>query len=1599
MIASTRRARNKAGMLLALAGLIGWLILPGLPIGRTISAHTMGARQTQAGARLDAARQAAVERLYAQFKAGAPFSLEEREILRKFAAGDIIAELEADILISRALYDYYVTGNELSREQQDLLGRYSSYVARRSTDVLDRKIEAMNQRIAAAATAPRRNAPLAPPANDTCAGAIIIPGAGPFPVNTTAVDVTDATVGSDPPTPSCFVNGTLNRSIWYSFTPSTTATYTLTTCQADGAATTLDDPIMAIYTSTGGCAGPFTEISTTGPTDGCDDDGCSALAFQPVIVTQLNAGIQYYIVIWDITPTPPPVNANIVQLIVRQATVPGNDTCATPLALTLGTPVSGTTQGATNDYQLSGSGCFTGIGQTQSDATGRDVVYSFTAPSAGTYSFKVTNYLNPFDPTQISSNLVLYVASSCPAATPGLPVTVASCLGAANRISVSTSEEVMCLTLTASQQVFVFVDESAFTADGSTFTLEVSRCVIETESNNTPATANTLTFGMEGSIGVAGDVDFYSLGTIAAGSRVFALIDGVASNTSDFDLRVTTATDTLEFDDLNADVAFGSLSATVGGTPANGLPLFLRVNLSPAIAVTTAEPYRIYYAVQPPGANPVAACPSVTTSATNETEPNNTTANANSAANNFFSGTLSTPAPSSDTDVFSFSAVAGDVVFLSVDGDPCRNNTPLNAVLALLDSGGTPLITVNDPGANACNPGDGCDTTGSPHPSLTAETPRTTAESLVYRIRTTGTYYAKVTANPSSSGSSGAGDYLLSISTARPTAAKFSNEDGNGQAKATRYDDGVSLQWRTGYEVENLGFNIYREEGNSGKRVRVNSQMIAGSALMVGSSTVLGAGKSYTWFDSLPANKNAQYWIEDIDLDGQSSWHGPIGIGLPTGRAGSGQAQSPTLGQLGRGNAIAATTASVDRKAPVVTASGATLQPSLAGQGAVKISVKSEGLYRVTQPELIAAGLDPNVNLGMLQLYADGQPVPINVTTKGGQLDSTTAIEFYGIGADSAVTDSHVYWLVAGSQPGQRIQQISGATGQTAQGGFLNTVELKERAVYFSSLRNGDKENFFGAVIGRDPVDQSLSLQHVDASAAGGGTLEVALQGVTQVAHLVEVQINGVRAGTLSFNGQDQGVAKLAVSQSAIKEGVNTVRLSSQGGQSDISLVDYLRLTYWHSYVADNNQLRFPVAGKQVATVDGFSNAGIRVFDVTSANAVQEVMGTVRQTKAGYSVSVNVPGTGQRTLLAMTNDVAKRVSDAAPNQPSNWRDPAQASSLVVITRRDFFAALQPLVNLRTGQGYKVALVDIEDVYDEFSYGNKTPQAIKDFLAYAKANWQVRPGFVLLAADASYDPKNYLGFGDNDLVPTRLIDTQLMETASDDWLADFDGDGLADMAVGRLPVRNVREAAALAAKIVAYEQIARPEGALLVADDNDGFDFEAPSRELRRLIPADVRTEEINRGRMDAATARSMLLSALNKGPKVVNYNGHANVDGWRGNLLTSDDALSLANGDNLSLFVMMTCLNGYFHDAQLDSLAESLMKAEQGGAIAVWASSAMTGPGDQAPMGLEVFRRLFDSNGTQTLGEATARAKAASRNRDVRLTWILFGDPTTRLKP
>jgi len=805
--------------------------------------------------------------------------------------------------------------------------------------------------------------------------------------------------------------------------------------------------------------------------------------------------------------------------------------------------------------------------------------------------------------------------------------------------------------------------------------------------------------------------------------------------------------------------------------------------------------------------------------------------------------------------------------------------------------------------------------------------------------------------------------------------------------KAEGYDNGTFLEWQTGLEVDNLGFNIYRDDG--GRRTLVNNQLVAGSALRARSG--LRSGDSYVWWDR-STSKDAAYWLEDVDLKGLSTWHGPF---YPTQAVGKQPParleQAKTLAELGSGRSPSAPVEV--RAAPAPASSPANDQLLIAASpDTLKLKVKREGWYRATQPELAAAGFNTSVDPRLLQFFVDGRELPMLVPgEQDGRFDAADSIEFYGVGLDSPFTESRTYWLAAGSKPGLRIKQHKGDGVPTASRSFTATIERRDRTVYFSALRNGDKENFFGAVIAFNPVDQQLMLSRVDRGYPGNAQVEIALQGVKLAAHRVGVDLNGTHIGEVIFNGQSQGTAKFIVSQSMLLEGGNIVRLTPLAGPSDVSLVDYVRVSYQHSYSADNDSLKFTAGGTEQITADGFTSKSIRVFDVTDANSPQELLGEVTRQKAGYSVTFASSGKGERALLAFAGQPRSAV--VTLNQPSNLSK-ANASFLV-ITSREFAASLMPLVALREKQGMSVAVIDIEDIYDEFSFGQKTPFAVKDFLAVANSTWKKKPRFVLFAGDASYDPKNYLGFGDLDLVPARLIDTEFMETSSDDWFSDFDGDGIAELATGRLPARTAGEMWGIVVKIVNYERSGPSDEALLVADANDGFDFEQASAELRSLIPGSLRITQVNRGRLDPEMARRSLFDALYRKQFLVNYTGHGSVDLWRANLLTNDDALALGN-EHLPMFVMMTCLNGYLQDPALDSLAESLLKAERGGAVAVWASSGMTFPMDQALMNQELYRQLFNPTQALTVGEAAMRAKASVSNSDIRRTWILLGDPTMR---
>jgi uncharacterized repeat protein (TIGR01451 family) len=827
---------------------------------------------------------------------------------------------------------------------------------------------------------------------------------------------------------------------------------------------------------------------------------------------------------------------------------------------------------------------------------------------------------------------------------------------------------------------------------------------------------------------------------------------------------------------------------------------------------------------------------------------------------------------------------------------------------------------------------------------------------------------------------------------------------------ATNAGNKVILEWSTGSESHNLGFNVYRQQ--SGERVRINPSLIAGSALRLRRGAQAQAAKAYAFVDQAAGSGQSGYWLEDVDLNGVRTMHGPVYASASTLSASHARALTVAISATATfadASQAASTTSSVPRSheisANVTPGAPTTTQQeirfALAALPAVKISVQSEGWYKVPLSQLSAAGMNVR-DTSLLHLFAEGVEQPILVTQDAGT--SQMSIEFYGTGLDTQYSNTRVYWLMQGDSQGARIPQqtADGQSGFTPQS-FSRTVELRDRTTFFAALMTPDGSNFFGDVVSTVPLDQVLNASNVAGSGGEPVIVEIVLQGaVAGVQHDVDVSFNGTAIGQMSFEGQAQGQLKVEVPFDLLHEGANTVTLSALNGDNDVSLVDHIALTYPRSYIADGNSLKFTASAGDNVAVTGF-NAAARVVDITNPMAPVELLPATTGSAGSYSMQVQVPSSadGDHVLLAFAPGAVASPVSLVGNNPSQLHSVQRGADIVMIAYPDFAPALTALYNLRRSGGNLVSIITVDQIYDEFNFGEKSPYAIRDFLKSATDTWTNKPQYLLLAGNASVDPLNYLGMGSLDFVPTKIVPTSSLMTASDDWFSDFGNTGMPQISTGRLPVRTLEQAQAAAAKIVGYESGANTgpwqQQVLMVADKADDQDFSADTLSVQALLAPSYTVTDVFADQMDTATAKSSIVSAINSGKLLVNYIGHGSVDTWSDQTLLDTDAVAaLQNGSRLPVFFAINCLNGYFYDVYQESMATALILAPNGGAVAVVASSGLTESQSQVDIDRALVKAISDDP-MIALGDAVRGAKSGITDPDVRRTYMLFGDPSMRL--
>ncbi|MER2600278.1 MAG: proprotein convertase P-domain-containing protein, partial [Caldilineales bacterium] len=238
----------------------------------------------------------------------------------------------------------------------------------------------------------------------------------------------------------------------------------------------------------------------------------------------------------------------------------------------------------------------------------------------------------------------------------------------------------------------------------------------EVEPNGTSATATALPGNNTVAVGNVypnGDLDYFSF-TGNAGDRVYAatMTSFSASSSTDSFLTLFASDGSTVIESDNDDGSFGTTASTIAGAtlPSAGT-YYLQVRHNSA--TSQLRPYYLYLRVQSGSPTP-------------ESESNDTPATANALpANGWVSGARD-PAAATEQDWFSFTANAGDTVYLNLDLDPERDNVQWNGRLgiALFGDAGNQILVAND------------GSTGSATNPL--------SEAMFMTIKTGGTYYAFV---------------------------------------------------------------------------------------------------------------------------------------------------------------------------------------------------------------------------------------------------------------------------------------------------------------------------------------------------------------------------------------------------------------------------------------------------------------------------------------------------------------------------------------------------------------------------------------------------------------------------------------------------------------------------------------------------------------------------------------------------------------------------------------------------------------------------------------------------------------------------------------
>jgi hypothetical protein len=297
--------------------------------------------------------------------------------------------------------------------------------------------------------------------------------------------------------------------------------------------------------------------------------------------------------------------------------------------------------------------------------------------------------------------------------------------------------------------------------------------------------------------------------------------------------------------------------------------------------------------------------------------------------------------------------------------------------------------------------------------------------------------------------------------------------------------------------------------------------------------------------------------------------------------------------------------------------------------------------------------------------------------------------------------------------------------------------------------------------------------------------------------------------------------------------------------------------------------------------------------------------------------------------------------------------------------------------------------------------NRKISALKTYFRQLYDQGAGRLRYAVLVGEGSFDYRDLLGNGDS-LVPPWMAATEQGLFGSDLGYGDLDGSGLPKVAVGRIPVANAAELDAYIAKL--SSRAAQGTETLLWAADNPDAagDFPADMRGLADLAPDGVPDVRIDLGQLGLQGARTAFVDAWNVGASLVSYLGHGSVTRLaHEGLLTNGDVPALGGAQGLPVFAALSCVVNRFELSGYDAFGETLVVAEDAGAVASLAPAALSRHGGAALLGKALMRAIY-GHGAVRLGDALLLAmqeyRGTGANPDLLRTYNLLGDPAVTVR-